>query len=373
MWAPRVNNSANHGSVHSSVHTVKHTPWGTGRTVLGGVIFVLHFASAVFLAYAATKCGGSFITHSFAESLVGMGYLVQSEPSLTCSDYRNISCFYAIPAARDVAQQGLEWNVFALLAAFEWISASFALGHLLGQRLSYTPYLCGVWNLAGVLWLMPYTTPLTLLQVGITTLALFVATSVQYYPLGDETVMHYTEYCTSASILFIAVLILYVPSPSSWASIVGFTCILLCNLTGVCAHQCKLDNRVSHPDPAGYYGWFDWGVFKNHFKLHMLQAWMTLAVAVVIIFYLSWDSFSSPDVPWWVRFILINLLVTYTLFGIWASVCYLVADYRDFTWWIGTGLPVGLSILSASAKLPIAFTVFYGLIGMPGEKICSVF
>jgi hypothetical protein len=75
-------------------------------------------------------------------------------------------------------------NVFALLAAFEWISASFALGHLLGEGTG-TAYLCGVWNLAGVLWLMPYTTPLTLLQVGITTLALLVATSVQFFPLGD--------------------------------------------------------------------------------------------------------------------------------------------------------------------------------------------
>ena len=361
MW-----NSANHAA---SIGT-KPPPRGTARVVLGAVIFILHFASAVFLAYAATKCGGSFITHSYSESLAGTGYIVQSEATLTCSDYRNVSCFYAIPAAWDVAQQGLEWNVFALLAAFEWISASFALGHLLGEGTG-TAYLCGVWNLAGVLWLMPYTTPLTLLQVGITTLALLVATSVQFFPLGDETVMHYTEYCTSASILFVAVLILYLPEPSSWASIVGFTCILLCNLTGVCAHQCKLDNRVSQQDPAGYYGYFDWGVFRNHFKLHMLLAWMTLAVAVAIIFYLSWGSFSSPDVPWWVRFILINLLVTYTLFGIWATVCYWLADSRE--WWLVTGLPVGLSILSASAKLPIAFTVFYGLIGMPGEKICSVF
>ncbi len=64
---------------------------------------------------------------------------------------------------------------------------------------------------------MPYTTPLTLLQVGITTLVLLVATSVQFYPLGDETVMHYTEYCTSASILLVAVLIQYVPEPCSWA------------------------------------------------------------------------------------------------------------------------------------------------------------
>jgi hypothetical protein len=52
-----------------------------------------------------------------------------------------------------------------------------------------------------------------------TALALLIATSVQYYPVGSEddagVVMHYTEYCTSASLLFVAVLILYIPNPQS--------------------------------------------------------------------------------------------------------------------------------------------------------------
>ena len=380
MWAGR----GNHNNKHSDAYSETAKP---GISVLRVIIFVAHFAAAVFLAVCATRCGGSFITNSFVETLVSSshftGYIVQSDASHTCSDPKSRECFFAIPQAYDTAEPGMQWNVFVLLAAFEWISASFALGHLIGNT-PLGPNACLLWNLAGALWLMPYTTPMSLLQTGITVLALLVASSVQFYPLGkDEVVMHYTEYCTSASILFVAVLILYVPEPSAWASIVGFACILLCNLTGVCAHMCKFDNKsvecceqTDLAQPSNNISIvldMDWSNFRNHFKLYMLQAWLALFTAIFIIIYLAWDSLTSPDVPLWVRFILYNLLVTYNLFGIWATICYVMADSRDFNWWASKGLSTGLSILSAAAKLPIAFTVFYGLIGMPGEGVCSVF
>ena len=349
--------------------------------ILKAVIFVLHAVAAIFLAVCATRCGSYFITKSFSESISAprTGYLVRTLHSNNiCSNARNKTCFFEIPQARDVAQPGLEWNVFALLAAFEFISASFALGHLLGSRIAP---ICLLWNVIGALWLMPYTTPMTLLQTGVTALALFVASAVQYFPTDagetDGVVLHYTEYCTSASLLFVAVLILYVPEPSSWAAIVGFTGILLCNLTGVCAHLCRLDGKAAARDDSDVSYWYkvidmDWSNFRNHFKLYMIHAWVGLFMAIFIIFYLNWDSFVSPDVPWWVRLILVNLLVTYNLFGIWATACYIIADMRS-EWWASDGLSYGLSILSAAAKLPVAFTVFYGLIGMPGEKVCSIF
>jgi hypothetical protein len=348
------------------------------------LIFVLHGASAIFLAVCATMCGASFISHSFTESISALhtGYIVKTLSSdKLCLDSWNRSCFFGIPQARDVAQPGLEWNVFALLAAFEWISASFALGHLGGDDVKS---LCLTWNVVGGFWLMPYTTPMSLLQTGITTLALVIATSVQYFPLDTEdgnVVMHYTEYCTSASLLFVAVLILYVPEPVSWASIVGFTGILLCNLTGVCAHICRADARTvardEQPTTTTTFNHFppldmDWSNFRNHFKLYIVQAWTGLLMSIFIIIYLSWNSLSSPDVPWWVRFILVNLLVTFILFGVWATVCYTLADVWG-EWWASDGLAYGLSVLSVAAKLPIAYTVFYGLIGSPGDKICSIF
>lgn len=378
----------------------------TGIGILRLVIFILHATSAIFLTYIAGKCGASFIVDSFAETLNNRhpgGYWVVTDGA--CHDPRNASCFYSIPEAHDIAQVGLEWNVFALIGAFEWISASFALGHLSGnfnpdKRLpgsdvSQIKLLSLIWNLAGALWLL-IPGNMSLLQAGITLLALLIATSAQYYPVGGEDsaaiVLHYTEYCTSASLLFLGVLILYIPSPQSWTVIIGFTGILLCNLTGVAAHLCKIDT-VEGRTQLPFFD-LDWGKAANHFKLYLLHSWLGLLMAVLIIVYLARDSFSNSDIPWWVRFILINLLVTYTLFGIWATACYAIADTKvktqetrlqiigqeerveadpKFKLWVSGRLGYGLTVLSAAAKLPIAMTVFYGLIGMPGDKVCSVF
>ena len=331
-------------------------------------VFVLHATSSIFLAIITTKCGSLFLSDSFAETYSDVGYRVVTNGSC---DPRNASCFYGVPQAYDVAQRGLEWNVFALLTAFEWISASFALGHLYGFGANV---LCLCWNLVGVLWLMPYTTPMPLLQIGITSLSLLMATTAQYYPIGNEdggVVMHYTEYCTSASLLFVGVLILYIPDPPSWAVIIGFTGILLCNLTGVAAHLCKLDT-VEKSACLPLFD-LDWRKTANHFKLYLIHSWIGMLLSVLIILYLARDSFGNGDIPWWVRLILINLLVTYTLFGLWATACYIIADRsgdEEFILWVSGRLGLGLTILSASAKLPIAFTVFYGLLGMPGERLC---
>ena len=255
--AAHTRNRTNQHSLHFNVQPKLPNPpnaW-TGIGVLRLAVFILHSTSAVFLAFVAGRCGGSFVTETFAEVLATRhpwGYPVLTEGA--CRDPRNVSCFFGIPEAYDVAQRGLEWNVFTLIAAFEWISASFALGHLsgnfnpakrpTGNDVSQIKLLSLVWNLAGALWLL-IPGNVSLLQAGITILALVIATSVQYYPMGSEDgsaiVMHYTEYCSSASLLFVAVLILYAPHPQSWAVIIGFTGILLCNLTGVGAHLCKID------------------------------------------------------------------------------------------------------------------------------------
>jgi len=76
-------------------------------------------------------------------------------------------------------------------------------------------------------------------------------------------------------------------------------------------------------------------------------------------------------VPVWVRFIMWNLLVTYSVFGIVATVCYAFMrtrrDQGRFDLWMGW-LDWGLSVLSVAAKLPVAFTVYYGLVMQPGGE-----
>ncbi len=89
--------------------------------------------------------------------------------------------------------------------------------------------------------------------------------------------------------------------------------------------------------------------------------------------YNSWSHLSSTDVPLFVRFTLYNLLITYSLFGIYATICYAAAgnrreNFENFDMWM-IRLDYGLSILSIAAKLPVAYAVFYGVIGMPSSEV----
>jgi hypothetical protein len=184
--------------------------------------------------------------------------------------------------------------------------------------------------------------------------------------------MHYTEYCTSASLLFIAVLILFVTDPLSWVPLFGFIGILICNIAGIGAHNCKTDQGTS---PSTKWYNLDWMLCGNHFKLFIIHSWLALMASMFSIVYLAKDSMTSSDVPGWVRFILWNLLVTYILFGVWATICYAMMGSRGlngahFDKWMGR-LDYGLTVLSAAAKLPVAYTVFYGLVQSSGGNVCS--
>ena len=321
--------------------------------------FLLHFLSALFITYVTLRCGSTFVTHSYAEGRNGTGYAVLTDS--TCQE----DCFYDVPPSALSAQVGLEWNVFALLAAFEFISAGFALWHL--DPLGPWQIVAYLWNLAGILLLAPYATHMSLLQYSITALSLLVGTAVQMYPIGREgddiqkghVAMHYTEYCTSASLLYLSVLILFVPAPPSWACIVGFLCVLLCNLAGVCAH-------LALSEQSGYASFdMNWAHLDSHFVLFLTYAWLALLVALGCIIYLGRAALTDPSVPLWVRFLLYNLLVTYSAFGIWATVAYAAS-------WSNGRLGAGLTVLSLAAKLPVVFTVFYGLLRQPGQPLCSL-
>ena len=341
-------------------------------TALRLAAFLAHFSSAIFIGYVAAKCGDSFIVDTYAEVVSRAGY-----PMRTAAACQGPDCFYAVPQTYLAPQKGLEWNVFALLAAFEWISASFSLFQLTPAEGS--PYFLAVsclWNLAGALLLMPYTTHLSTLQVGVTCLALLVASALQAAPLAcgllpGRVVMHYAEYCTSASLLYVAVLVLFVPAPPSWAPLVGFLGVLLCNLCGIAAHLCLLEPK--EPLPPSYLP--DWQAVRARFGLFLAHSWLALLLGMLIIIYLARNWLGDPIVPWWVRLILYNLLVTFSLFGIWATACYIVAgSSRDGAWWASSCLGAGLVVLSAAAKLPVVYSVFFGLVAQPtGRELCSVF
>ena len=396
-----------------------------GDAVFRGVTFFLHFSSAIFLASVALSCNGDLTSRAYAESTTdnaGLALVMNA----TCGDPYGKECFFGMAQAYDVRQEGLQWNVFALLAGFEWLSASFALYYLLEYLEPCLPRswgvgACQLWNVVGVFVFMPYAIKLTLLQAALTALALAGAGVMQFAgdvqsglamrkhgehgedellfyadgthgdwgvveregklwqvntgtkpvsipPSHVRITLHYSEYCTSASLLYVGVLILFVQDPLTWAATAGFVGVFLCNLAGIMAHLSKLDQ---HRKPQTVWYSMDWVQDGNHFKLFMLHSWTGLALALGVILYLGQQSLVNDAVPWWVRFILWNLLVTYSLFGILATVCYAFMGTRReqgrFDRWMGR-LDWGLSVLSVAAKLPVAFTVYYGLVMQPGRQ-----
>lgn len=390
------------------------------------VTFLLHFGSALFLASVALSCSGRFTNLAYAESTTdSTGFALVM--NTTCGDPYSKECFYGMAQTYDVRQEGLQWNVFALLAGFEWLSASFALYYIIeySSQHYWGVFVCQVWNLAGILLFMPYAMPLTLLQSGLTGLSLIggavmqLAGEVQsglamrkhsgqteeellFYanagqgdwdvvesggrlwqvlkqngsagakvsPSQVRVTLHYSEYCASASLLYVAVLILFIQNPLSWTAAVGFTGVFLCNLTGIMAHLSKIDQ---HRKPSTVWYNLDWVNDGNHFKLFMLHSWTGLGLALGIILYLGKENLTNSSVPWWVKMVLWNLLVTFSLFGIFATACYYWMgtrrDQERFNRWMAR-LDWGLSILSVAAKLPVAFTVYYGLVMMPGGARC---
>jgi len=402
---------------------------GACNWILRGFSFALHFISAIFLTFVAIRCGGSFSSNIYTEKFTDTEGYKTITPEVDCTEDKiTFGCFFGITESYDVKQDGTKINILALLAAFEWISASFALYYIRDidpSNLYWTPFVSMFWNAAGVLIFMPYSMPLSILQTGITALSLLATTMAQindifrknitenevsdnknkgsifqqnrrFHSTGvfdskgynivvnqemekaltpTQTVLHYTEYCTSASLLFLAVLMLYMPDPLSWTVITSFVSILLCNLAGIGAHYCKLDQHNTQSTP-----WYDldWSKPGNHFKLFMLHSWSALLLALCVLIYNSWASLSSTDVPLFVRFTLYNLLVTYSAFGIYASICYAFSgtkseNFENFDAWM-VRLDYGLTILSIAAKLPIAYAVFYGVINMPGASgTCKLF
>ena len=388
-----------------------------GDSIFLGVTFLLHFTSALFLTWVALSCNGDIVTNAYTESTTDpTGFIIIM--NATCSDPYSKECFFGMAQSYDIRQEGLQWNVFALLAGFEWLSASFALYYLSEWNPAWIHNLCVGWNLAGLFIFMPYAIPLTLLQSALTGLSLIGAGIMQFAgevqsglamrkrnkdteteedvlfyasPTEIEVLtnggkvwqipkkkahqtptliqtritLHYSEYCASASLLFVAVLILFIQGPPSWAATVGFVGVFLCNLTGIMAHLSKIDQRQK-PQTKWYN--LDWVNDGNHFKLFLLHSWTGLILAVGVILYLGRSNLTSTDIPWWVRLILWNLLVTFALFGIWATLCYALMGAGSDKW-MGR-LDYGLSALSVAAKLPVAFTVYYGLVMKPGGRSC---
>lgn len=236
--------------------------------------------------------------------------------------------------------------------------------------------------------------------------------------------LRYAEYTITASLLYVAVLSIFVVGPPSWAFIAGFTGIFACNASGLVLHLLHTElalgpaimNAVirhgEHVQPDASQGptarqyarwespflrvpvvasvarpvlaappenteapprqeprWHETlsavlgvGTWHEHWvsKLELLKAaWVGLMVGIVIVLYFGRGYLFNASLPGFVVFVLWNLIIQYSAFGIAGTVFYAY----DKAWpWME---PV-LDILSLAAKVPIAISVAIAFLQMPG-------
>jgi hypothetical protein len=87
---------------------------------------------------------------------------------------------------------------------------------------------------------------------------------------------------------------------------------------------------------------------------------MCLLVPVAGLIYLTRDVLFDTDMPALVLFLIWNLLLTYSLFGIVATFVYITGIGRDHLAWM-------LDILNIAAKFPLPLIILSGFITRPAS------
>lgn len=230
-----------------------------------------------------------------------------------------------------------------------------------------------------------------------------------------NVVLRYAEYTVTASLLYVAVLGVFVVEPPGWMAVCGYVSIFSCNVFGIPLHAMHMlldafvpyreatmrpdapSRQSTMPNPrisvnpstgarvgynqeeyvkgytgavwgrsdrmlSGLAGFFGIGKWKDFWvsKLYFLGgSWFSLMTGVLIILYVARGYLFSDVLPGFVLFALWNLIVTYAMFGFVGTVFYIFPG----TW---RYMDVTLDILSLAAKLPIAVDVCIAFLQMPG-------
>ena len=176
------------------------------------------------------------------------------------------------------------------------------------------------------------------------------------FTVQSEVVLRYSEYCLTASILWVSVLFTLVTAPPLWMVLMGFTGIFACNLYGIPLQLLQTCQRVDAIKNTAcacrreFWAFLGLGTWRTEWVAMLAYAegaWIGLAVGLVILLYVVRGILFSATLPWQVSFYICNLLLWYSSFGIVASAIYLVPAWAKH-------MDVALDVLSASAKLPIA-------------------
>lgn len=90
----------------------------------------------------------------------------------------------------------------------------------------------------------------------------------------------------------------------------------------------------------------------------LLGAWTSLLVPLGGLIYLTRDVLFDPSMPTLVLFLIWNLLLTYSSFGLVSTFVYTTGAFRSL-------LPFLLDILNLTAKFPLPIVILTGFITRP--------
>ena len=345
--------------------------------------FCLHALGAIICTILHFACGKTFAVDTYQDlriapfpNTTGFGLAGGLDPSC-----------YTKPSQAVCTRQGLplyqapglytRWHPLALLGHFELVSTAFSLIHVypaLGEW-------CASLALLGFVVFAPYTSGATGLAELLTMAAGSIVASILFYyayaPHGalDPAVkvgLRYAEYAITAPELFVAVLCVFITEPSAFMPLAGLILIAMCNLGGLQMHwalivlrspdaddperppqqqpkkqqQLRVPKNWTHPDqPEEEHGNESLDLLAAMLDCGLFDTWVLFIAAMSLIAYQGQLLFLT-DPPWYVTATAWFLLVNYTSFGIWATLCYGLQ-------WSDDTLDTGFAVLSPVAKLGI--------------------
>lgn len=185
-------------------------------------------------------------------------------------------------------------------------------------------------------------------------------------------VVRYAEYCITAPLLFLAVVCLLTVDGPAWLYLTGYWLLIVCNALGVVLHLDFIyDMSEGHEQKAGVLPWLitlffsgPWNSGHSNQTCLLQTAWICLLLPMSGLIFVIRGYIFSPQLPLLAQFLIWNLLISYSLFGIVPTVIYVTRIGRN-------ALPTLLDILNIGAKFPLPIIILIGFITRPATtKFC---
>lgn len=354
---------------------------------------VLNIAALVAHSVAAVACIGMHIACGFGlDTFQDLASAPRSNATAGFGLYGDLldgSCFLPDANSVNCNRRGLplyqdagkftRWHPLALLGHFELISVAFSLFHVRPCAWRWSAGLAAL----GAAIFLPYTSGAAALgelfvMVAGTVAAAAVFFSMRHWPDPDgatRVALRYAEYAITAPELFVAVLCLFIVEPPAFMPLLGLALICMCNVGGLQMHWGL--SAAREPDTMGArdyeegendlralrvpMSWLprqpasssnhsmekgsDWGKSIGLIECGLLDTWLLYAAAMSLVAYQGQLLLLTAP-PWYVTASAWFLLLSYTSFGIWATLCYAVG-------WCDATLDAGFALLSPMAKVGI--------------------